>query len=181
MFHISPSFAQSGDDSDFDPKPKPLKPVKPEPKPPIPVPPIHSNFFVLPNYLPGAYNHVEVQNFCHKIIVAIDGIKQKNRIINITVKGYADGLINRGVIISKSEVHGECQKFISSLSGLEDTELATLRACQIEGIIKDQLLARGETFTTFLRFNNENYDEPDGGNSGGLFRKVEITITHSKK
>src|SRR5687768_8334290 len=82
------------------------------------------------NYERGKFNHANIFRFCKMVIDQIDNTEKKeNKIISISIKGFADGLINNGVRVSRNQVHQECAKFAAFDRGINDIELATLRAC----------------------------------------------------
>jgi hypothetical protein len=136
----------------------------------------------LQNYGIGKFQHENIFRFCKMIIDQIENTERKeNQIISISIKGFADGLVNKGVRVSRDQVHRECAKFAPFDRGIDDIELATLRACQVEGILKD--LLKGKSYFVFVNLTMARpHDEPDGeGDTGGSLRKVIVQISYLER
>lgn len=133
----------------------------------------------LDGFKPGYYYHSEIYNFSSGVLKTIENIEKKEYdIIRITIKGYADGLKNEHLFEEK-ELPQYCLKYSNYVQGKEDIQLATLRACYTESILKE--LIKGKPYYIYVNFENEYYDEPDGGKSGPSHRKIEVNITYLNK
>lgn len=136
----------------------------------------------LPNYGRGEPNHDNVLRFCKMIVDQIDNTERKeNKIISISVKGFADGLKNNGVRVSRDEIHTECARFAAFDRGIDDIELANLRACQVEVSLRN--LLAGRPYFVYVNFTMASpHDEPDGqGDLNGSLRKVEVQVTYLER
>jgi hypothetical protein len=131
----------------------------------------------------GDWNHTKAFRFRKAILNHIDNIERKeNRIINIEVKGFADGLENKGIKkVSKNRMHPDCAKDALFDGGISDPELAWLRACQVQEMLRDTL--KGKSYFLSIRLGmNDHYDEETGkGDTTGRLRKVEVTITYLER
>lgn len=136
----------------------------------------------LADYEVGDWNHRDAVRFCKAILNQIDDIERKeNRIINIAVKGFADGLENKGVKVFKNKVHPNCAKDTPFDWRINDLELASLRACQIEERLRYTLKDKSYFLSVSLSMNDP-YDEETGkGDTTGSLRKVEVTITYLER
>jgi len=173
------------DDTIFDPKPTP-KDIDEETKSKIFYPEPYPNIIkelselTLINYFPGEFIHSDILNFCNLIITSIENAEiDDKRIIEISIIGYADGLINTGIDADSSKIHNDCLKYMSYSTGQEDIALATLRSCQIEGILME--LLKSKAYYLNINTIKDYYDEPNGGNIGGKYRKVVIKIKYIQK
>lgn len=130
----------------------------------------------------GAWKHRDAFRFRKAIINHIDNIERKeNRIINIAVRGFADGLENDGITASRNEVHPNCATDALFRGGIDDFELASLRACQIQEMLRETLKGKRYFLSVRLSMNNPHDEETGKGDTLGSLRKVEVTITYLER
>jgi hypothetical protein len=130
----------------------------------------------------GDWNHRDAFRFCKAILNHIDNIERKeNRIINIAVRGFADGLENDGIPASKNRVHPNCATADLFYEGIDDLELASLRACQIQEMLRDTLKGKRYFLSVRLSMNTPHDEETGKGDTLGSLRKVEVTITYLER
>lgn len=159
----------------------PIKPTPPKPKPvPQPIPGDKSKMLVLKNYEPGEFRNPQSLIFCTKLVDEIDNMMLRNdKILSISIKGYADGLVNRGLDFSNENIFNECSKYLDLSKKIDDDHLAILRACEIEGRLRSFLSLK--SYFIYVRWSNSHIDIPDRGPSGYDYRKVEVLITYTKR
>lgn len=162
-----------GDDSWLDPDPRTAGSDKPKNH--------HERNYpdlMLTGFGPGGFYHSEVYNYCQSVMKTLENIERKgNDIIRVTIKGFADGLRNEHVI-EENELPPYCLKYSNYDKGKEDVQLATIRACYVESVLRNLLV--GKSYAIYVNFNQEYYDEPDGGKEGPEHRKVMVKIAYIK-
>jgi len=137
---------------------------------------------VLAYYARGDWNHKYSLRTCRAIVDQIDNYERKeNKIISIAVKGFADGWENRGITVNMNRVNSRCAATIPPNGKIKDFELASLRACQMQEMLRDIL--RGKSYFVSVALSMPTpHDEPTGeGDMTGGLRKVEILITYLER
>jgi hypothetical protein len=133
---------------------------------------------IIEGYKPGKFEHKYALNYCQLAVSQIENVEMKGKIISISIKGFADGLKNKGIIIDPNVLPINC-KISRKITKVDDNGLAKLRACYIESLLQNIL--KGKPYFTYINYSKDSYDEPDGGKDGDKFRKVEIKITFQIK
>lgn len=156
----------------FIPKPgrtKPLKKAQPA-RPPV----INETYLQreLKGFGVGQPLHRSSLQFCHDVASEIKNLLASGRDIQrIVVTGYADGIPNRGLDLHIRDFPVSCQKGFSL--PVDDPELARLRACIILERLTEML---SKPVAAGIAWEKSEYDEPDGGDRGNVFRKVKIEV-----
>ena len=134
----------------------------------------------LDHYEEGEFRNSRSLDFCDKLARKIDTIMNQNaRVISIQIQGYADGLVNPGLDFSKEQICIECIKYVDISKKIYDEKLAILRACEIEGMLRNLLSSKAYFINIHLK-NLRPVDIKDGGPSGYPYRKVEVHVTYTK-
>ncbi len=154
-----------------DEKKKKEKPTE-QPLPPIPTP-NKSIVAELADFETGKAIHYGTGQFCENLTMEIKNYIGTNKEVEkVIVKGFADGFTNRGLKkFDLAPFPSSCQKGVDL--PIDDTELAILRGCVVFEKITELL---GFDFAGGITWQKDKYDEPDGGNKGGLYRKVRVEI-----
>lgn len=133
----------------------------------------------LTRYIVKRWDNSESTWFCKRIVDQIDNIeKREDKIISVSITGFADGLKNRGVAVPKESLYIECRKHVNPSGLVLDPQLAQLRACQIKEQLKD--LLKNRSYFVFVQ-PEEYFDYKDGESSGENFRKVDVEIKYLDK
>lgn len=120
----------------------------------------------------GAFSHSNMLTFCSNIVSQVDDYRaEEYEIVEINVKGFADGNVNNGVDSWSLIPEKNCQW--KNSGKIYDYGLAHVRGCLTKEILFDLLNQR--LFSLQVE-NLDRYDEPDFGNRGGTFRRSEIII-----
>lgn len=120
----------------------------------------------------GGFSHSNMMTFCSNIVSQVDDYRAENyEIVEINVKGFADGNVNKGVDNWSLVPEANC-KWRNS-GKIFDNGLAHIRGCLTKEILFDLLDQR--LFSLQVE-NLDKYDEPDFGNSGGTYRRAEVII-----
>lgn len=131
---------------------------------------------ILPGFGPGDFEHPDLLEFCDDIISTTKSISDKDQsVIRVLLTGYADGLVNK-TFISSDDLPEECSKYSEFRNGQQDIQLATIRACLVEAMLKE--LSTDNSFFTYVDLTKTIIDVPDGGDTGSVYRKVEATIEY---
>ena len=110
--------------------------------------------------------------FCSDVGQEIRTLKAGGRVIErVLVTGYADGIPNRGLMFNLPGFPTTCQRGLSL--PIDDTKLAMLRGCIILQQLSDVI---GSSYASGVAWENDQFDEPDGGQQGAEFRKVTVEL-----
>lgn len=131
----------------------------------------------LTGYEPGEFYHNGIYDKTENIIQILHLLEeQKKRALRVTIKGFADALKNNS-FIPTSQLPKPCKKYSRYDVGKEDVQLATVRACNCESILKEIFVNDPSLF--YVNLKNEFYDEPDNGRYGPEYRRIEILIDYT--
>lgn len=120
----------------------------------------------------GKFSHSNMMTFCSNIVAQIDEYRVEGyEIVEISVKGFADGNVNKGVENWSLVPEKECKW--KSVGKIYDDGLAYVRGCLTKEFLFNLLDQRLFSLQTE---NLDKYDEPDFGNRGGTYRRTEIVI-----
>jgi hypothetical protein len=176
----SDTFAQP--DSVFDPLPSapPLFPVEDDERQPgTPVSPTAKPFQrELSGFGIGDPTHANAVYFANRTAAEITALSNSGLAIDrIVVIGYADGIPNDGVAFVPELLPPRCRT-ITSLSDINDSELAFLRGC----VVAELLFSRvSRPFAGGVPLQTDRFDEPDGGASGPTHRRVVVEVYFSQR
>jgi hypothetical protein len=116
--------------------------------------------------------------FASDVASEIRSLLAANRTVDhIIVKGFADGLKNTGVDYVPALIPAECRRDLKSGS-LNDEQLAFMRGCVVLVLIKERV---GRPLAGGVLWKSDLYDEPDGGSSGYIYRKVAVEVVLSRR
>jgi len=142
-------------------------------KPPLP-PVLDETHIVrkLSGYPVGQPTHMNALSFCSDVGQQIRTLEATGRVIErVLVTGYADGIPNRGLTFHLPGFPTTCQRGLSL--PIDDRKLAMLRGCIILQQLSDVI---GSSHASGVAWENDQFDEPDGGKQGDEFRKVTVEV-----
>lgn len=130
-------------------------------------------------YDKGYLTHPESFSFCKELATKIqDLVNSGCEIKLVVVKGFADGIPNRGLKYDIAKLPKECKEN-RDFETIDDTELAFLRGCLIWNLLSGLLEESVGSGIIAAWGKNEYYDEPDGGQIGYKYRKVSLEIIYN--
>lgn len=164
-------------DRAFDPLPSIPKYVSPKPdRPQKPSNLIIQNkplFRELIGYKPGTYIHPAMPLYNEKIAAEIRMLERQGfKLRSIVIRGFADGLPNRGIHFNVAAIPEKCRSGVVGRATLKDPDLAFLRSC----IVWDDLSRISGQPIGQPAWFRETYDIPDGGPIGPQHRKVVVEL-----
>jgi len=131
---------------------------------------------VLDGFDEGNPVHPGANEFATDVAQEIAFFTRNRRIDRVEVIGFADGIPNPGVPYTIELVPDQCKKIVNSTS-LNDEQLAFLRGCMISFLIAQRF---EEPLAGGVSWENNQFDEPDGGLTGPAYRKVVVNIYFSR-
>ena len=132
----------------------------------------------LSGYEKGDPVHLSVVAFASNVAAEIKSLLLAKRTIDhILVKGFSDGIPNKGVTYIPALIPDKCREGLKT-ELLNDEQLAFMRGCVVLALIKDRV---GQPVAGGVLWKSDLYDEKDGGLSGYAYRKVVVEVVLSRR